>query len=223
MLFNPKVCMLLKVVNQSNNSRRIPLSHGSHVIGFQPLATGATEHESALERDFVILTTFQEPTARIISQPVTIKFPFGWVTRRYTPDFLVSVRVGSTELIEIKYSAALQENFDYLRPAFEAASAWAAVRQMHFRVVTEREIRGPALDNAKRLLPLRNAPLDLELATLVKARIEALAVPTLGGVLALGLADRAHLLATLWRMIAREALRVDLSAPITADTRILKP
>jgi len=33
--------------------RRIPLSGRSHIIGFQPLATVTTVHESALERDFV--------------------------------------------------------------------------------------------------------------------------------------------------------------------------
>jgi hypothetical protein len=39
--------------------RRIPLSHRSHVIGFQALAMGVDEHESALERDFVTLADFR--------------------------------------------------------------------------------------------------------------------------------------------------------------------
>jgi D-amino-acid dehydrogenase len=54
--------------------RRIPLSHRSHIIGFQPLTTGIAEHESALERDFVTVTSFLEPGASITSQPVTISF-----------------------------------------------------------------------------------------------------------------------------------------------------
>ena len=53
--------------------RRIPLSHRSHITGFQTLpVSGLTEHESALERDFVALTTFRDAAARIISQPITL-------------------------------------------------------------------------------------------------------------------------------------------------------
>ena len=69
--------------------RRIPLSRRSHITGFQPVATGVAEHESALERDFVTLATFSDLTARISSQPVTIRFDDRGKLRRYTPDFLV--------------------------------------------------------------------------------------------------------------------------------------
>lgn len=56
-------------------TRRIPLSHRSHITGFQTLpVSGLTEHESALERDFVALTTFRDAAARIISQPITLSF-----------------------------------------------------------------------------------------------------------------------------------------------------
>ena len=69
--------------------RRIPLSRRSHIIGFQPLPTGTAEHESALERDFVTLTSFLDPTASIISQPVTLTFRDDLRARRYTPDYLI--------------------------------------------------------------------------------------------------------------------------------------
>ena len=72
--------------------RRIPLSRRSHIIGFQPLATGTAEHESALERDFVILSSFLDPDAVITAQPITITFQVGAVTRRYTPDYSVAWR-----------------------------------------------------------------------------------------------------------------------------------
>ncbi len=54
--------------------RRIPLSRRSHVTGFQALATGVAEHESALERDFVTLTSWLDAGATITSQPVTLRF-----------------------------------------------------------------------------------------------------------------------------------------------------
>jgi hypothetical protein len=37
---------------------RTILSRRSHIIGIQPLTTGTAAHESALERDFVTITTF---------------------------------------------------------------------------------------------------------------------------------------------------------------------
>ncbi len=203
--------------------RRIPLSHRSHIIGFQPLATGTAEHESALERDFVTLTSFLDPTASITAQPVTVSFHDGTNARRYTPDFLVRREPGTSQLVEVKYRADLRENWKRLRPAFTAARLWAHEHGAVFRIATERGIRGPRLDNAKRLLPLRHAPLDMKVAYLMLAAVRANGSSTFGGVLyALPIGRRAGL-ATLWRLIARQALRVDLSAPITLDTRLSLP
>ncbi|TEE93995.1 hypothetical protein IPC1491_29260, partial [Pseudomonas aeruginosa] len=48
--------------------RRIPLSRRSHITGFQPVRHKAVEHESALERDFVLLTQFRDPAAELVSR-----------------------------------------------------------------------------------------------------------------------------------------------------------
>ncbi len=54
--------------------RRIRLSRRSQLVGFQSVQTAAVPHESALERDLVVLTACVDERASIISQPVTIKF-----------------------------------------------------------------------------------------------------------------------------------------------------
>lgn len=203
--------------------RRIPLSRRSHIIGFQPLATGIADHESLLERDFVTLTSFLHPSASIAAQPVTLSFRDGAKARRYTPDFLVSGLLTSSELVEVKYQADLQTQWRRLEPAFAAARTWAREHEAMFRIATEHDIRGPRLENAKRLLPLRRAPLDAEMAERVLAASRSLDEPTFGAVLAALPASRRHVvLATLWRLIAQGALHVDYSAPITLDTPILK-
>ena len=200
--------------------RRIPLSRRSHIIGFQPLATGTTEHESALERDFVTLTTFLHPYASFTSQPVTLTFSDGPRTRRYTPDFLVRYRGDHAELVEVKYRTDLRANFAQLRPGFEAARRWAGEHGFIFRIATERGIRGPTLDNAKRLLPLRDAPVDLAVAEFVLAKARASRDATFGEVLAALPVSREIGLATLWRMIAQRTLRVDFATAITFTTRV---
>ena len=200
--------------------RRIPLSRRSHIIGFRPLPTGFAEHESALERDFVTKVSWENPDVEIISQPVTIRFRDGAVHRRYTPDFMLRCSRKLPELIEVKYQDDLRLNHARLEPAFAAAKAWSQEQGATFRVVTEAEIRGPALKNAQRLLPLRNAPIDPHLAACAISAAHSLTAPTVGAVLTQQPSDRPAALATLWRLIAQGALRVDLAAPITVDTLV---
>lgn len=200
--------------------RSIPLSRHSHIIGFQPLATGSVRHESALERDFVTLTSFMDGKASITSQPATLVFRDAGRSRRYTPDYLVHWSDQRTELIEVKYQADLEANRERLRPAFATAQEWAKERGASFRTVTEREIRGPALRNAQRLLLLRDAPLDAELAARVLVAARSSERPTFGSVLDVLETQRSAALATLWRLTARGTLHVDLSEPIRFDTQL---
>lgn len=203
--------------------RRIPLSRRSHVTGFQPLATGTTAFESALERDFVTLTSFLDPTASITAQPVTLRFLDGQRPRRYTPDFLVRSDTRPSELIEVKYEADLALHAAQLEPGFIAARRWASDQGLTFRAVTEREIRTPLLENAKRLRPLRDSPIDERVATELLATASSWPTVTFGGLIDAFSGDRGKALATLWRLIARAALRADLTEPITFDSKIAVP
>jgi TnsA-like endonuclease N terminal len=196
--------------------RRIPLSRRSHVTGFRPLDGEAVEHESALERDFVLLTRFLDPSAAITSQPITITFESEGRTRRYTPDFRVVTGRGS-ELVEIKYRADLRAQWTRLRPAFEAAR-----KTERFRIVTESAIRGPLLDNARRLLPLRDAPLDPAVADRAMAAARSLTAPTFGAVVNAAAEDRGQALGAVWRLIARGLLLADLTKPVLLDS-VVRP
>ena len=204
-------------------SRRIPPSRRSHITGFQPLATGIAEHESALERDFVTLTAFLDARASITSQPVRLSFRHAGRARRYTPDFLVRWSSRRTELIEVKYKIDLDANEDELRPAFDAAHAWASQIGAAFRTVTEHDIRGPTLTNAKRLLPLRKLPVEREIAIRVFTTVGSLAEPTFGQVVAALKVNRSVSVATVWRLIARGQLSFDVTTPITFNTMLALP
>jgi hypothetical protein len=200
--------------------RHIPLSRRSHVTGFQPVRTGSVDHESALERDFVTLTTFRDAAAAITSQPITIRFNDGAAARRYTPDFLVRWSDGHTELVEVKYWVDLRANWGQLRPRLAAGRAWAREHGASFRIATETSIRGPRLENAKRLLPFRRVPLEAEAMENAISVVRSLAEPTFGRIVDAIPGDRATTLNVVWRLIARGALTVDLAAPIRLDTRV---
>jgi hypothetical protein len=119
----PRVCFALaeesrghhraRKVRRLPHARRIPLSRRSHIIGFQCTPGGVTAHESALERDFVTLSSFVDAAATIRSQPVTIVFEDRGCRRRYTPDYLVRDASG-VELVEVKYQKDLQANWERL-------------------------------------------------------------------------------------------------------------
>lgn len=187
------------------------------------LAGGVAEHESALERDFVTLAAFTDAGAVITAQPITLLFRDGARTRRYTPDFLVRWSDGRSTLVEIKYRTDLRENWAQLRPGFVAARSWAREHEAVFRIATERGIRGALLGNAKRLLPLRTAPIDSATSLEVFRALRSLREATFGQLVDAVPGNRAVVLGVLWRLIARGTVRVDLSAPIRVETRVALP
>ncbi len=203
--------------------RRIPLSRRSHIIGFQAVHAGVVEHESALERDFLTLTSFVDANCSITSQPVTIRFHHEGESRRYTPHYLVRWSSCATELIEVKYQKDLDVSANRLRPAFGAAHLWARQNGASFRIVTEQQIWGPLLENAKRLLPLRRVAVDPKAAVRVLTLVAGLGTPTFGHIVEALPEEGAVILATLWRLIARGELQTDLSAPISLDSMVCLP
>jgi len=203
--------------------RRIPLSRRSHVTGFGCFERGLVEHESALERDFALLVTFDDPGAVIESQPMTIQFEATDGRRRYTPDFGVTWSDGRYELVEVKYRADLRANWLSLRPGFSAARDKAHEAGGRFRIATERSIRCPRLDNARRLLPLRRAPLDAALAEAVKAFVSRMEILTLREIVTAMPCDRVMALGAVWRLMARGDLAFDRHLAVGFDTRLRLP
>lgn len=200
--------------------RRIPLSRRSHITGFGNFECGLVEHESALERDFVLLASFDDPGAVIVSQPTTIRFDVADGRRRYTPDFSVRWSGGRLELVEVKYRADLQADWPKLRPGFMAARDMARADGGRFRIATERSIRGPRLNNARRLLPLRRAPLDRALAETAKSIIATMDSPTLRDTVTAMPCDRVAALGAIWRLMARGDLLFDAQRIVGFDTRL---
>lgn len=203
--------------------RRIPLSYRSHVTGFQAVVSGSAQHESALERDYVTLVRFIDPVAQVTSQPVTLRFHDGVRWRRYTPDFLVCWSNGRTGLVEVKYRADLREHWKQLRPGFIAARTWGCEHSARFRIATDRYIRRPVLQNAKRLLPLRLAPLDPQVANDVVRVIRSGGPLSFGTLAAQISGERSVVLGTIWRMLARNALLTDMSTTIGFQSSVSLP
>lgn len=124
-------------------------------------AIGGAFFESTLERDFYSLLDFRQDVKDYEVQPARIP----WVDaegkeRFYTPDVFVTHKFSPKArvvkiLYEVKYRSDLREHWIELRPKFKAALAFCRKYGFRFKIITEKEIRTPLLENAKFLLTYR--------------------------------------------------------------------
>jgi hypothetical protein len=199
-------------------SRRVRLSRRCHITGFAAARHRRRGARERARRDFVTVAAFLDSRASITSQPISLSFRHGGQPRRYTPDFRVRWSSRRTELIEVKYQADLDANEKHLGTAFEAAHAWAKQNGAIVRGVTEHDICGPMLVNAKPLLPLRRLLVEREIAIRVLTGVGTLEKLTFGQVVAALKVNRSVTVATGWRLIARGQLRIDVTSSITFNT-----
>lgn len=85
--------LLIQRVEQSR--RKIPMSRGAHTRGWHPVRKGhgAIAFESRLERKVIDGLATHDALVLLRSQPITVTYWDGLISRHYTPDFLV--RFGS--------------------------------------------------------------------------------------------------------------------------------
>jgi hypothetical protein len=127
-----------------------------------------TAFESSLERDFLLLLDFDPEVEFYEEQPVKITYPDDRGRRRtYTPDVFVRYRIDHLRarhtrplLCEVKYRDDLREHWTAYRPKFRAAQHYARQHGWRFRLVTERHVRTPYLENIKFLRSYRAAPVN---------------------------------------------------------------
>jgi hypothetical protein len=114
--------------------------------------------ESQLERDAVLLLEFSLRVIEYREQPFTIYYTANGDSRRYTPDFEVTLDSGEIIVAEVKpakriQEPALKEKFGHIQEHFNR-------RQRPFCILTEAEIRRPELlANLRMLLRHRDKSL----------------------------------------------------------------
>jgi hypothetical protein len=194
---------------------------------------GGARYESTLERDLMYILRFDINVDSFQAQPVTIAFQGAdGKPRKYTPDILIRHRKDilpakklPTILAEVKYRDDLRENFKEYRPKFKAAIHYAKEQGWQFRIMTEREIRTPYLQNAKFLLPFKELDPypEFDYIFLILEKLRELRVTDVETLLVSIYQDKwnqAELLPIIWHLIAVRRIENDLSAPITMRSPI---
>ena len=190
-----------------------------------------TAFESSLERDFLLLLDFALDVECYEEQPVTIVYHDAQGRRRtYTPDVLVRYRTDPPQarhpkplLCEVKYRDDLRQHWVEYRPKFRAAGRYAHQHGWRFRLVTDRDVRTPYLDNVKFLRSYQMRPIHEADRIRLLAALVALGETNPASLLHALSPDRwqqAQLLPTLWQLIATRQLHADLSHPLTMQSPI---
>jgi len=190
-----------------------------------------TAFESSLERDFLLLLDFDPDVEFYEEQPVKITYHDESGRRRiYTPDVLVRYRIDHLQashtqphLCEVKYRDDLRQHWAEYRPKFRVAQRYARQRGWRFRVVTERHVRTPYLENVKFLRAYQTIPINERYRTQFLNALSALEETDPARLLTATSQDRwqqAQMLPMLWQLIATRQVDTDLSQPLTMQSRI---
>lgn len=184
--------------------------------------------ESNLERDFYILLEFFDWVETFEEQPLTVPYLDADLgAHEYTPDTLVTLQSEGGEerwLYEVKFREDLWANWQDYRWKFRGAVRYCREHGFErFKIITEKEIRGPKLDNVKRFLKKRAAVVDPVLARYLLDQLagdRTLDVRSLldrlrgQGVAA----NQANV--TLSHLIATHKVGLDLDLPFSYDTEL---
>lgn len=214
----------IKKLASEHGVRRIPISTRSltgEVLG--------TEFESALERDLMLLMSFDRTVDSFQSQPVRIHYEYpGGGKRHYTPDLLIAFTPSNDfvtpqpMLCEVKYREDLSQNWRELRHKFRAARAHCKEFGWRFEVFDEHRIRTHRLANIQFLWKYRTATYGREFAPIIfehlKAARRPLRMVETVNVLFSSDEDRGAAIWAWWCLVAKKLIECDLEAPFGRDT-----
>jgi hypothetical protein len=192
-----------------------------------PKLVGSGSFESSLERDLLLLLIFDVRIQRLEVQPVKIKWKDSAGEHLYTPDLLAhyssfwyEIMRLSPVLYEVKYQDELRQSWHALRPKFKAAYRFAKDNNWKFKIITEKEIRTPYLDNVKFLLPYNTNDYDQRFSMVldILARQGQMTVQELVALMASTMSERGKILTLIWTMVSNHYLQTDLSQRLNQNS-----
>lgn len=191
--------------------------------------------ESSLERDFLFLL---EKDPRVIfyeEQPLRVEYsgPDGR-KRRYVPDAIAHFGdwtgrpTGLQVVYEVKYRSELAKAWPDCKPKYRAAITVGRENGWRFRIVTEREIRTPLLDNLKFLHFFARTESDFEpeFRERLTETLRKMGPTTPRDLLAAAYSAPEHRTAVtpvLWRLVGERAFATDLRRPLSMTSTIRLP
>lgn len=177
----------------------------------------SVEHESHLERRFIMVALACPVVRDIVHQPLQLTLVVdtgkGPVERAYTPDFRLTFVDGTEVIVECKPAKFVSEN----AALFQRAEAALAAMGYAFLVATDEQVDRAGL-SSRALLLMRYGRLSVSVEDALKCHqlITALGDDvTVADLLERGVSE-----ATIWHMAATHKLRVPIGLPLGETSRI---
>lgn len=213
--------------------RKIPLGRFA-LTGLFPSRRAAKplQFESGLERNFLAILESETGIRTIATQQPTLEVTVDGVRRRYTPDVLVTWRDerrfpfgAQTVAFEVKPYSELKRKHSIIAPKLRVAKQELQARGIGFRVITDRSIRGPRLQNAFEI-NRRHAYQPREQWYNAASEHfawseEPFALGDLVRILIAAGAREYEAWDSVWHWIGQKAVECDVQAPISIHTRAL--
>lgn len=170
--------------------------------------------ESLIERDALLLFEFSRGVVSYREQPYSIYYTFEGKSRKYTPDFELTLTSGALLLVEVKpeEKALAPDEARRLRRIGEHFSELG----VPFRVLTDTEIRrGALLPNLNTLFPyLGTAPSGLQRRLAVAPLLDESFLTVAHARLRLGSTPE------VWRLLAQDILICNMREPLNESTAL---
>lgn len=211
--------------------RKIPKNY-RNLTGFiaRRGGPGTVGFESSLERDFYILLDADTSVQSFDEQPVAIEYE-GADNRQhtYTPDVLVVYRGDQAAppcLCEVKYREDLAKEWPGIKTKLKAGIRYAKSRGWRFKIITEKEVRTPYLDNVKFLRRYRNAQFDKAAGEPILAVLRSCKKLAANELLDAVTSDQRQYAASitiLWHLVVSGTVGCDLDKPLTMRSQLWIP
>lgn len=184
------------------------------VINAAWLLDHAVEHESHLERRFVIAALACPVVRDIVHQPLTITLGDKEKTERYTPDFKVVFNEGGSVIVEVKPEVFLQKHTEKLHRVERQMRADG----LRFLIITDEMIDRQALA-ARALLLMRYGRLRFTDEEAMQA-LQAIRRACDGSSSVKDLVSQGLSEALVWNLVARHQCRVPVNFNVDVDQEI---
>jgi hypothetical protein len=182
-------------------------------------------YESKLERDFLYLFELNNIVLKIVEQPFTIEYTMDKQRHKYTPDFYLKTPAEYKDIVvEVKYSNELKTIFPVSKYKYKAAQQHIKDADIEFRIYTDRcsFIQSEEYKFNTHFLLNYNSLLANDLHIIQELFFPYISIKQLLALYSRDKYKQLYLLNSLWTMIRRNIIKVDLFEKLTFDTKLLE-
>jgi len=206
-------------------SRKIPKNYRNITGKFSSKKSDTLiSYESKLERDFLYLFELSNYVLRIVEQPITIRYESENGINKYTPDFYLKTPLGYNDIIvEVKYHNELKETLPKSKHKYREFQKYLQNKNIDFYFYTDRcrYIKSEEYKfNTHFLINYDYLP-DKDIDIIQSLFAANISIQELLDEYSDCKYKQLSLLESIWCMIRRNIIKVNLYRKLTLETELL--